>query len=270
MFLLTESTGKIIKFGADLVSNGETNAVDLDMATVKEIVLLAEVNGIEIKAKKKVEIISEIADWSAKNILENTEMSEEQKFEQIVVDGFAAEKSDNDIMREMFDAGCDFGDIKAVFNAAIKAKGLRLNAKDRAVKTTEFLDGYMPDINDVSSHLAKVTALQDFLKVTSTLAGASMRKWAKDNEITLPKAKAEPKRAPGFAGNTKIVADWALANPNCSKEELDDYAKANVPKTTSGKEAWSGHANIVWSAILFAKEMYAPAVEEVTEETEAA
>lgn len=264
MKILTSESGKIISFGEHVFKAGTSVIVDTDEMTIAEISNLMENNEMVMTAKKKADIISQLEGQLAVTYTEVSEMSDTEKFEKIVVDGFASEMSDNDIKRQLFNADCDFDEINKTFNAIVKDKALRLSPKDRTELANVFLEGYIPE--DVESHLAKVSALQDHLNCTSTQAGASMRKWAKANEIELPKAPKTPKRVPGFAGNVKIVADWALANPDCTREQLDKFAEDHVPATKTGQANWSGHANTVWNAILFAKSMYG--VEEATESFE--
>jgi len=180
----------------------------------------------------------------------------------IIVEGFANEKTDNDIKKEMFmTEEIDFGDINKTFLQVIAEKGLRLSSKDRTTKTNEFLEGYEPD--GVENHLAKISALQDHLNCATTMAGAAMRKWAKTNEIDLPKAPKESAVEPGFRGNIKTVADFAIANKDCTLEDLVKFASESVPNTKTGKDNSRAYAIGIWNAVLFAHKYNAEVVEEV-------
>ena len=253
MKILTTETGKIISFGEFAYATGTNTVIDVseEETTIPVIKQLAEINGCHITAKKKADMISQLSGYLAENYKEETEMSEAEKYEGIVVAGFEAEKTDNDIKRELFEAGCDFADINKTFNSIVQEKGLRLSTKDRNEKAAEFLEGYEP--TDVESHLAKLSALEDHLGVKSTQAGAAMRAWAKSNDIELPKAPRAPKAAPGYRGNIKVVADHALANKDVTFDELVAFAAENVEKTKGGKDNSRGYAVQVWNAIIFAK-----------------
>lgn len=274
MKLLITGSKAIISFGQFVFAQGENEVVDTEELTVAAIKEIANANNVSITAKKKADIVSQIHDHLVENnYTEESTMSDTEKFEQIIVDGFAAEKSDNDIKSDMFKAGCDFGDINKIFNKTLADKKLRLTPKDRNEKAVAFLEGYVPEAENVEAHLSKVAALQDHLKCTTTQAGASMRAWAKLNDIELPKAPATPTATPGFRGNQKLVADYAIANKEITFEQLVKFAADNVPKTKGDKDNSRGYAVSVWNSIIFAKAFNAPVVEaevEVEEATEEA
>ena len=264
MKILTTEGGKIISYGQFVFATGENEVVDVNeemtIATIKDI---AKLNGCSITAKKKDDVISQLQTYLNENYHEVTEMTDEQKFENIVVEGFEKEMSDNDIKKALFTAGCEFGDINKVFNKAVQDKGLRLSPKDRNEKAAEFLEGYVP--TDVETHLAKLSALQDHLSIASTQAGAAMRAWAKVNEIELPKAPTV-KTAPGYRGKKKILADWMIENKEATFDQLCAYASEAIEKTKEGKDASRNYAVDVWNAVIFAKS-YA-GIEEVEDESE--
>ena len=260
----------VVAFGKFVFSKGENIVVDTEELTVKQILEIATVNKVEITKKRKADIISQLNNHLVEHNTEVNEMSDEQKFVDIVVTGFEAEKTDNNIKKEMFEAGCDFGDINKTFNSIVAEKALRMSPKDRNTKASEFLEGYVP--GTVEEHLGKVAALEDFLDCKTTQAGAAMRAWAKSNEIELPKAPTTPTAAPGFRGNQKIVADHAISNKGVTFDELVVFAAANVEKTKGGKDNSRGYAVSVWNSIIFAKQYAEEVVEQdiVTEETEEA
>lgn len=251
--LITES-GTILEYGAPFNKGINSNKiVELEDLTVQELKNICTANNVDgIKSKStKTDIINKLTNYIVENIKEEKEMSDKEKFIEIIKEGFAAELSDENIKENMYGAGCPFGEIDKTFKQIVKDLGLRLSAKERAIKTSEFLEGYVPE--DVNSHLAKLAALQDHLKCTSTQAGAAMRKWAKDNGIELPKAPKKPKTEPGFRGKIKILSDWALQNKDATFEELEAYAKENIPLSKTGKDNSHSYAVTVWNAILFAK-----------------
>ena len=268
MRLLINNTNVVISFGQFVREAGDNKIVDTDELTVKQILEIATATEAPISAKRKADIIEQLKGHLTEHNTEENTMSDSQKYEEIVVAGFEAEKSDNDIKKELFTAGMDFDDLNKTFNAIVAEKALRLSPKDRAVKAAEFLEGYLPDVNDVVSHLGKVTALQDFLECKTTQAGASMRKWAKDNDIELPKAPKASTVEPGYRGNQKLVADHAIANKDITFDELAKFASDNIEKTKGGKDSSRGYAVSVWNAVIFAKSYNAEV--EMVEDTEEA
>ena len=269
MKLLVTGSNVVVSFGEFVHATGEHTIVDTEEMTVKQITDIANTINIEITAKKKADIIDQFKGFLAVNNTEVVKMSDAQKFEEIVVSGFEEKLSDDDISENLYKAGCPFKDIDKTLKSIIADKALRLSPKERNAKASDFLEGYEPD--GVENHLGKVSALQDFLECSSTQAGASMRKWAKDNDIVLPKvpAKSQAKTEPGFRGNIKIVADFALAQEiQPDLETLVKFAAESIPVTKTGKDNSAGYALIVFNAIIFANAMYAPAEVEEVEEVE--
>lgn len=189
----------------------------------------------------------------------------EQKYKDIIVKGFEAEQSDNAIKKAIFNAGCDFNDVNKTFNATVKESKLRMSPKERTVKTAEFLEHYDPSTVTYEDHLTKISALQEYLGCRNTQAGASMRKWAKDNGLTLPKPPETPKVA-GFRGKQKIVTDWYLENSDATFEQLLKFTESNVAKTKTGKDNRREYVITAWNAKIFADQLYSvEPVEEVEE-----
>ena len=251
--LITE--GNIILTYNSTFNTGKSSniIVDIDEMTLNQLTVICEANGLKCGKKRKAEIISLLIDYVSQNIQEEPKMSNTEQLVEIVKQGFDQELPDDDIQENMYNAGCPFKEVMAEFKRITTELGLRLSPKERAAKTNVFLEGYNPDSDDVEGHLAKLSALQDHLNCSSTAAGASMRKWAKENEIEMPKAPKKPKVSPGFRGNPKIIADHALQNKDITFDELVAFASENVEKTKGGKDSSRGYAVTVWNAIIFAK-----------------
>lgn len=268
MKLLVTGSNVVVSFGEFVHATAGHTIVDTEELTVAQITDIATVNKVEITAKRKADIIEQLKGFLAEHNTEVTEMSDEQKFEEVVVAGFAKKLSDDDIKENLYKAGCPFKDIDDIFKDVIKVKALRLTPKERNAKASDFLEGYVPD--GVENHLGKVSALQDHLECSTTQAGASMRKWAKDNSIELPKVptKSDSKVDPGFRGILKVIANWVLAQEvQPTFEQIQAFTKENTPLTKGGTDSSKGYANTINNAMIFANTMYAPA-EEVVEEVE--
>jgi len=179
----------------------------------------------------------------------------------IVVAGLAAGKSDDAILQELFEGGIAFGELRNVFNEVIKEKGLRLTAKERKVKTGELMEGVekIETVDEVNKIIAK---LVKSLKVAETKAMGSLRTWAKEAGIELPKTpRAAKTRKTGFGGHYKNILDFILENREADKVAVVAFCHANkIPEAYSTQAMNVVHFAKVWSGEL---------VEEVVTETPA-
>ena len=154
----------------------------------------------------------------------------------IVVSGFEAGKSDNDILAELFGNGIEFSDVRKVFNDVVKEKGLRLTAKERKVKVDELLEGWVP--GDVGDFLGKVAMVQDELKVATTKATNAVKAWARENEITLPKPPKKVREVKqGFGGVMEKILSYALENRGINHTGLKAFCRDNEINENYAKSA---------------------------------
>jgi len=147
----------------------------------------------------------------------------------IVLNGFKEVKSDDDILRELFESGLSFDKLRPTFNEIVKENGLRLSAKERKVKTNELLLDWEPvDSGDL---LAKTSMLKDELKVTDSKALSAIRSWAKENNVELPKTARKPKELKvGFSGHIHKVLELVKQNRTASREDIQKMCESvNVP-----------------------------------------
>ena len=187
----------------------------------------------------------------------------------IVVDGFKENKTDDEILQNLFEnAGVPFGELRTVFNDIVKEKELRLTSKERKIKTIELMEGV--DVSTVELMLSAVAMLETKLKVATTKAMGSLRTYAKANNIELPKAPrvAKPRKV-GFGGHYKKILDWILdckaEEKAIEKKDIVEFCHAsNIP------EAYATQAlNVVHFAQLWAGDIERE-VEAVEETKEAA
>jgi len=255
MKLLINTQKKIISHGTFVFTTDlSSDIIMTDENSMKELQDVAKCNGFEIKSKKKIDFVTEFTNLLQQSeIMEITEMTDTEKHLEFIKASLEEGKTDSQIKEGLYGLGVEFDHLGKVLTNIIKEFKLRLTPKERNEKAAEFLTGYQP--TDVETHLAKVSALQDFLKCSTTQAGSAMRAWAKVEEIELPKAPKASKstRTPGFGGNHKIIADFILTNREATREQLNEFAKANVPLTKGGKENWKAYANDIWNAVHFAK-----------------
>lgn len=254
MKIVITETSKIVEFGTfSFAKNGntviDTENEETTVALWKEF---AAINEINVTAKKKADIILQIEAHITEHNTEVTQMSNEQLAIDIISAGFEDEKSDDEMKEKMIISGIPYGIMNKMFRDTVASLGLRISPKDRNEKAFAFLEGYAPDAEDVASHLAKIAQLEKHLECKTTQAGASMRAWAKLNKIELPKAPVIT-TTPGFRGNQKVVADWAIANPTCTFDELVKFASENIAKTKGDKDNSRSYAISIWNAVIFAK-----------------
>ena len=193
----------------------------------------------------------------------------------IIVNGFKENLSDDTILQQLYEAKVPFSELRTVFNDILKEKGLRLTNKERKIKTIELMEG-SDKIEDAEAMLKVVAMLQEKLKVTSTKAMGSLRTWAKENGIELPKAPRVSKpRKVGFGGHYEKILDHVMelrANAAEKDEEavIDKKAivafchSANIPEA---------YATVALNVVHFAKQWsgeITPEVEEAEETKEAA
>ena len=153
---------------------------------------------------------------------------------EIVTNGIENKVKDDDILMQLFQTGVAFSSLRSLFNGILADKELRMTSKDRKSKTAEFLEDFIVDAETTSSDLvAKISALQDELKCSTTQAAASMRTWAKSASMTLPKiVKEKVARKVGFSGIIQTLLDHVMANKEITRGDLKTYADINGIKGT--------------------------------------
>jgi len=170
----------------------------------------------------------------------------------IIVNGLEAGKKDDDILQELFEAGVSFGELRTVFNAVIKEKGLRMTAKERKAKASEILEG-ITKIETAKDVTCLVEKLSSELKVDNGKALNTLKNWAKENEVALPKVRKNPKqRKVGFGGHYAKILDYAFENRNLDKKDIINFCQENEIPATYVTHAfnvvhyarkWNGEAN---------------------------
>jgi len=157
----------------------------------------------------------------------------------IVVNGFAENKTDDQILQQLFEeGGVDFGDMRTVFNEIVEQKELRLTPKQRAAKTETLMDG-VTKIETVEELTKTVAMLETKLKTTNAKALGSLRTWAKGLNIELPKAPRVVKaRKVGYGGHYAKILDHILAEREAGnefdKKSINAFCHANgIPEAYS-------------------------------------
>ena len=197
------------------------------VATILEIADAMKVKVTNKKAKK-ADLAIEVSDLlETLKIDEVNKMSLSDKIKAIVEENYVEaetqdERASNDmqIQIEIASAGLDiaFKDIAKRFNEAMESLGYAISPANRQKAADKLLDeaGFDPqDHGDVLAAVAKIVS--GVPKTTDADALKCVRKYAKENEITLPKKPSTPS---GF--RPKMLA-WILDNPHATREEMTDH-----------------------------------------------
>ena len=168
----------------------------------------------------------------------------------VIVNGFKATPplSDDAMLQQLYEGSVPFSELRTVFNDIVKEKGLRLTSKERKIKTGELMEG-VTEIKDADAVLKHVTILQDKLKVTSTKAMGSLRTWAKEAGIELPKTPrvSKPRKA-GFSGHNKNILDFLLENREADKKAVVAFCHdKKIPEAYATQAMNIVHFAKVWS-----------------------
>ena len=142
----------------------------------------------------------------------------------IVVSGLEAGKSDDVIIREIFETGVGFKDLRSVFNEVVESKGLRLSAKERKTLTNKTLEGWTPETH--SEVVAKAEELGKTLKLSESKTLTAIRAWAKEAKVELPKAERKTREMKvGFGGHVRTLLNHLLDNREETREGLEAFCK---------------------------------------------
>lgn len=222
-----ESADEFI-FDTEVASNG---------ATIEGI---AEANGITLNSRAKVaEKQVQLSEGLATlQLSEVANMTESQTVKNIVESGVEAGKSDNDMLVEIVNEGVSFKAAIKLFKVAMEEGGFRITTKLRAEKINGLLDEaeFAPESYD-----DVLEAIEGIVKTvsdtTNAQASAGIRKYAKDNEIELPKA---PKKTKGGAtgGIAAKIRDFMVANPTSTEEEFKKFVDDNEWRDVYFQRYW--------------------------------
>jgi len=151
------------------------------------------------------------------------------------------DQSDNDILGALVQAGAPFGKAQGYMNKIMVSQGFRLSTEETATKAEEILGAFAIDtdttpdevqeqIDNLVSELGcTIAKARNFVKAVFTGADIAYPKPAK--KASGPRAPREP----GFRGDVKTAADFALENPEAienDQEAFKEYMDAHGGSTT--------------------------------------
>lgn len=199
---------------------------DFPVATLKEI---AEVNKFKIDGKLRKRVDMNAFVFTTLNELEIAEstMSKLEKVLEIVNPLVAEGQTDDEIRIAIIQSGVPFKEAGKLFTQAMEQAGHRISPKARAEKIEIILEDaeFNPEAYSEVEEMVKRIA-GEVPDTTEKQALAAIRKWAKDNEIELPKA---PKKTAGRAAGGSIVGktlEWLLEHKDATQEDVAEYVKS--------------------------------------------
>ena len=226
---------------------GNSHKSDHTLATIVEI---AKANGLNVSTRASKNDAFEQLNAHLKTlpIDEVNSMTDTQIVEEIVEAGVAKGKTDDQMLAAIVNRGVSFRTAGKLFKSVLESKGYRITAKERAEAIGKILDGVLvPKDGDKKATLGNVQVVVDRIVGKGDIAGevadttdkqafAVIRKYAKDNEIELPKGKKGGGGSSGSgSGIIKKVSDWMLENRKCTAEEIVAQIKATKPDITEGQ-----------------------------------
>lgn len=261
MKFLINDNFKAIRRGAFVEANADNGEFifntdshdDLTVATMKEI---GASHGIKIPSKAKREEVVALLSEKLSNIkiAEVNKMTDTQTVEKIIEEGVANGKSDDEMLVEIVNAGVSFKNAGKLFKSVMESNGLRITTKERMAKANEIMEAadFTPTTVDNVKGMVKKLC-DDIADTNEKAAMAAIRKYAKANDITLPKV-SRGKGAPGGGIQSKIQ-EWLLANRDADKDAIGEQIK--TIKDGIGDAQLKKHVDLAFTTLEFARKFAA-------------
>jgi len=255
MKTLINADFKAIRTGDFVTADGSCGEFIFDNNATKllSVALMLDIgksNNIPLRKEKAIDVAEKLA--SGISNLELPTMDKQTDSEivkDIVVAGHAAEKSDDDMLLEIMQAGVKFKVAGKLFNKAMQDGGFKITAtarKDNARKILVDAEFNPESYDEVSKMVEKLIA--EISDTTTSQAYSCIKNYAKEMEFELPKP---PKVEKGGLRNK--VLDWICANPDCTK---DDILTA-IKELSDGKKGDDKMAERFYSFVEFGKKYVA-------------
>lgn len=176
---------------------------------------------------------------------------EPDEIEVAFAEAVAEDKTEDEIMLAMIEAGATFKNVRSRYNALMVDAGMLDSRAEKAQIVEQTLEGV--DLSTEDGFNGAIEALTENLKgVNNKSAAASIRQYAKKNELEVYK---KPKGEGGRSGITSQYHDWVLANLPVSDEQVNAWIEAN------GTENTKRHARVYLGQAHLANKAYGLAVE---------
>ncbi len=201
------------------------------LSTLKEI---AEKNNVETAGLKKKEDFVEAILAHVSEI--GLPTMDNPPLDKVVTDlvraGTEADKSDDDLLIEIVQAGAKFSQAQKLLKFAKEELGLITSAKDRREIVDELLGkNFNPkSADEVLAVIPKITAKMDDL--TDAQAKAQIRAYLKRRDLVMP--QMPPSKRERKADIYERFARWLEANNDCTDKQVQEFFYENC-KADSAK-----------------------------------
>ena len=163
------------------------------------------------------------------------------------------DQDDNDILGKIIGIGVPFNKAKGILDKIMVAQGFRMTKVELDSKAEEILSAFSVTAETTSDEVAEqIDNLVEELGCTITKARNYVKAVFTGADIAYPKAtyaSSGPRapREPGYRGDVKISADFALENPEALENDQESFKEymdshgGSTTKTGSDKSArWYG------------------------------
>lgn len=186
---------------------------------------IADANNIVIPSNmaKRGDIARRLSSELEKlNLPEVKSMTQTEQATKIIEDGVKADKTDDQILVDMVNSGIGFKVAGRMFKQIMEEKGFRVSAKTRQEQGFDILKKmkFKPNSESWETVEPAIEKLMEGVPDTNEQqAIAVIRKYAKANELVLPKA---PPKAKGGKGKAAIQ-DYMVKNPLATKAQFTKF-----------------------------------------------
>lgn len=221
-------------------------AEKLTVATLKEVAISNKLS-VPSKIHHKDLVVSLMEHLKTLKLPKVDKMTETQTVEKIVAEGIEAGLTDDEMKVMIVNEGISFKNAGKLFNSVMESQGHRVSAASVAEAAAKLMAGvegdeengiegvapFAPETSDdVQSMIDKITS--EVKGATEKQAKSAIRKYAKANDITMPKAKSTTSR--GGGGNIQAkVRGWMLENRDCTVELIAAKIKDLKPEITESQ-----------------------------------
>lgn len=212
------------------VTGSEGEVENMGPASVDLLKDVAKANKLTIARglRRRDEIVAFLDEELEKmsNIAEQNEKPGSEQVVEVVQAGFAAGQDDETIMMELVQKKLvPVKSVGRVFNQVVTELGLRVRAKDiresifEALNATNFApetaEELRENVEKLSETLSTETHVVDAKQVMSYV-----RKWAKDNSVTLP-SLPRGRKGSGVSGWRARIFDFILNSPEATAADVE-------------------------------------------------
>jgi len=131
-------------------------------------------------------------------------------------------KDPDSIKIEMIGAGASFKNVNKLFNAFMVEDGHIVSKEEKDTILSEVLDGL--DLTDTDTFESATAELAERLQVSELSSAASIRQWAKKNDLPFYK-KAKAKSKDERSSITADIFNWIVENPSATEDKLVEFLK---------------------------------------------